>query len=613
MTISLKSASRLLAALLCIAVLSNTAAAQTDIDFSYCAGYGKFGAELFWGSESNAHLSAAVKLDRNRLCGDKIIAIRFFIDPAENMKDCMVFIKKALADDWSLYDQEFTPQEGWNTVMLDYPFTIKDDYTELYVGYEMTCNGETIGYNRINVEIPGNGDNYVRNGYGEWQTLTKLTGAPAQLSLSAILTGGDYQSQPDNGLAFIPDRHQHSVVTANEPFNFYATVFNTGVNTLRQLTVSYLLDGSATEYRQTIETSLLNYFDQQLEIPVTVPEGSHTVHVKVKGANEDVYNAEFTVNAHPRTWPHRPLVELFTSQYCSNCPEGEAALDKVLDKCGAEVTRIAHHSGFAEDNFTIAASDAIAAALGVTSAPSMALNRATDLNGNRVFHPAYSGVTMFQDYIRARATVGTTAECLYHTPDHIVTAKVSAGECEAGAYTRKMMLHAVVCEDHLTDFQTGKGTSYPAFDHSHAARAFLTPVEGVAVEFDAEGNADYEFSAEIPLLKKGFDGATHPLTGENLNLVTFLTDEAGEVINSAVSPVAITSESGIGTITATEAQLVCISSDGTIALLDDSDSAYIYNLSGIMCGTLTPGQSLRLPAGFYLVRTASGLLRKIAI
>lgn len=613
MTISLKSASRLLAALICIAVLSNTAAAQTDIDLSYCAGYGKFGAELFWGSESNAHLSAAVKLDRNQLCGDQIVAVRFFIDPAENMKDCMVFIKRALADDWNLYDQEFAPQRGWNTVILDYPFTIKDDYTELYIGYEMTCNGETIGYNRINVEIPGNGDDYVRNGYGEWQTLTKITGAPAQLSLSAILTGGDYQSLRKEGLYFLPDLHQHSVVSANEPFNFYATVFNTGVNTLRQLTVSYLLDGSSTEHRQTIETSLLNYFDEQLEIPVTVPEGYHTVHVKVKGANEDVYNAEFTVNAHPRTWPLRPLVELFTSQYCSNCPEGEAALDKVLHKCGAEVTRIAHHSGFAEDNFTIAASDAIASALGVTSAPSMTLNRASDLGRDRVFHPANSRVTMFQDYIRAGATVGTWAECLYHTPDQIVTAKVSAGKCEGGTFTRKMMLHAVVCENHLTDFQTGKGTSYQSFDHSHAARAFLTPVEGVEVEFDADGNAVYEFSAEIPVLKKGLDGATHPLTGENLYLVTFLTDEAGEVINSAVSPVAITTESGIDTITATEAQLVSISPDGTITLLGDSTVAHVYSLSGIMCGTLAPGQSLRLPSGFYIACTPSGLLQKIAL
>ena len=133
------------------------------------------------------------------------------------------------------------------------------------------------------------------------------------------------------------------------------------------------------------------------------------------------------------------------------------------------------------------------------------------------------------------------------------------------------------------------------------------------MEFDADGNAVYEFSAEIPVLKKGLDGATHPLTGENLYLVTFLTDEAGEVINSAVSPVAITSESGIDTITATEAQLVSISPDGTITLLGDSAVAHVYGLSGIMCGTLIPGQSLRLPAGFYIVRTPSGLLQKIAL
>lgn len=63
-------------------------------------------------SESNTHISAAVKLDRNPFCGDNIIAIRFFIDQTENMKDRMIFIKRALTDEWSLYDHKFTPKEG---------------------------------------------------------------------------------------------------------------------------------------------------------------------------------------------------------------------------------------------------------------------------------------------------------------------------------------------------------------------------------------------------------------------------------------------------------------------------------------------------------------------
>ena len=72
-TRNMKISPRLTTVLLGMAIISTfsspSSAVQAIPQQSYCTGYGNGKPDILWGSESNAHLSAAVKLDKDMLKG----------------------------------------------------------------------------------------------------------------------------------------------------------------------------------------------------------------------------------------------------------------------------------------------------------------------------------------------------------------------------------------------------------------------------------------------------------------------------------------------------------------------------------------------------------------
>ena len=93
----------------------------------------------------------------------------------------------------------------------------------------------------------------------------------------------------------------------------------------------------------------------------------------------------------PESFPRKHLIEEFTGQGCGYCPYG---MDCVHDFMGNDTNYILilHHYGYAADHFSVAGSNKITTALGVSGAPSIAIDRAKtkSSNGNKVvFHPGY--------------------------------------------------------------------------------------------------------------------------------------------------------------------------------------------------------------------------------
>lgn len=613
----------IITAILMVWACNPTLSAASDIEQSYCSGYGKEKADFFWGNTTNSHLSAAIKLDRQMLNGSEIVALKFYLDPAPKMNDCMIFIKKNLDREENLYEQEFSPEAGWNIVWLDYPFGISN-LEEVYIGYEMTCNGETIGaaYNAP-TEAPSEADR-VRDGRGDWGSLSDITGRPSQLSLAAILTGGDYSTLPQTGIAVSPDALP-SLVKADEPFDLSATVMNTGVQTLHGLSMTYTVDGDIPGETVYITDRMMNCGSQLVTIPVTVSQGRHKVDVTVTreggSTTDDFQTFSFAVDAYPRAYPKLPLVEVFTSQYCTNCPVGEENLEKVLHAYNSPVTRISHHSGFAPDNFTIPQSETLAESFGILSAPSMMLDRAPAMAGGQsalVFNPGYANLSHFEGYKNQNTLIGIQTQAVYHTPDHLLTVKTTVEKDESFAVDN-LMLHVIVCEDAVEDFQLIPGSAIPSYTHSHAVRAFLTPVDGQPVVFDADGNAVVEFSTELPASKTGTSGNLVYPVADNLNVVTFLAHNNlaasdFKVANSSTSIPEISEESGIATISAdASTALAYIAPDGSVTPASDLIVIDIHNLNGTRVATLRDGASLKLAPGIYIISSPEGLSQKIAV
>lgn len=600
-------------------------AAPTEVERSFCSGYGKERVDFFWGSTTNSHLSAAVKLGKEQLNGRELVALKFCMDMASNMKDCMIFIKSDLLHDGNLYEQEFYPCEGWNVIWLDFPFSL-EGLDELYVGYELTCNDEAIGAVGVDAEDSGAVDaDCVRTGYGDWTHLSDIRKTPVHLALSAILTGGDYSGIPEYGIGFLPDVVP-SIVKAGEPFDVYGEVVNKGIVTLRSFSVDCTVDGNAIgEPVVFAPDAMFNYGIERVVVPVAVDAGRHEVCVTVSIDGQGNGNQEasfgFVVDSYDRVYPELPLVEVFTSQYCSNCPGGEAVLDRVLDKSGVSVARIHHHAGYTADFFTIPQSEELAGLMGVGSAPSMCLCRdVTRVAGGDalVYHPAYSSVSQYSRFKRANTLVGLSVSGVYYVPDEKLKVVVAVEKDEA-AILGNPMLNVVVCENHVDGFQLGAGTTYVSYDHNHVVRLILTPLEGRQVGFDAQGRAEFEFVSSLPATKDGLNGEpSEPVVG-NLEIVAFLADgfpsvSGSAVYNSATAKVEISEDSGIAlpAVDGRGAELA-VGSDGTVGIVGDGVSAVVYDAGGRLCGVLSANSSLRLPGGIYIVRFSNGAVSKVVV
>lgn len=94
----------------------------------------------------------------------------------------------------------------------------------------------------------------------------------------------------------------------------------------------------------------------------------------------------------PASFPRKFLLEQFTAQSCGNCPYGMLCIAEAMAQDSGQYIWVAHHFGFAADEYTISESRNICNLLGISGAPIVSLNR-TKQKINEInqltFHPAY--------------------------------------------------------------------------------------------------------------------------------------------------------------------------------------------------------------------------------
>ena len=94
----------------------------------------------------------------------------------------------------------------------------------------------------------------------------------------------------------------------------------------------------------------------------------------------------------PASFPRKFLLEQFTAQSCGNCPYGMLCIAEAMAQDSGQYIWVAHHYGFASDEYTISESRNISNLLGIQGAPIVSLNRTKQKIGQASqlsFHPAY--------------------------------------------------------------------------------------------------------------------------------------------------------------------------------------------------------------------------------
>ena len=231
----------------------------------------------------------------------------------------------------------------------------------------------------------------------------------------------------------------------------------------------------------------------------------------------------------PESFPRKHLIEEFTGQGCGYCPYG---MDCVHDFIGNDTNYILvlHHTYYT-DNFTVADSKKISSALGVSSAPSIAIDRAKtkSSNGNMVvFHPGYLP-TVNKNQFEQTTYASVNIRNIYDASSRELRVVVSGALCKEDY--PELKLTVLVKESGMIDYQADNFATYEGwkeFRHANAVRAFLSDnPKGDPITVKADRHYEEQFVID---LKSTWNA-------ENCMVVAFLSEEFQPVVQAAQKPV----------------------------------------------------------------------------
>lgn len=184
------------------------------------------------------------------------------------------------------------------------------------------------------------------------------------------------------------------------------------------------------------------------------------------------------VNDVPLIYDRKHLLEHFTCDQCVYCPYGMYNIVDYLETAKTPTIWVSHHAGFDQDEFTIAESLKLASALGVSSAPAMAMNRTQQEKG-LIFNPGYLPQITIKD--KNKAAVSVNIQHSYNADSRKMDITVS-GE-SSFATDGKFLLSVLVKENRLVGkqadyFYAWGDYMWKEFMHTRVIRGMLTPAMG---------------------------------------------------------------------------------------------------------------------------------------
>ena len=255
-----------------------------------------------------------------------------------------VFITDNLTGNY-LYEQKVTDVTtepfAKVDVRLDTPFSIPAG-KKIYVGVYCTLNSANdmpvVCDNAYHTSTLGGWLGYRENSNESW-AWDNITSAYGFVTVGAKIKSSTF---PENSVSIVSISGQ-PVATQNEPFSFNLTLQNNGVNTIRQLTIDYGVDGDAMTSEDftldqdwTINQHVLASIEDIIAKKATK---SSNVTVKISAINGQPNTSANAVGSYPITivpagtdLPRNVVIEEFTSTSCPSCPVGYTAMETIHEE-----------------------------------------------------------------------------------------------------------------------------------------------------------------------------------------------------------------------------------------------------------------------------------------
>ena len=388
---------------------------------------------------------------------------------------------------------------GWQYVLFEEPYELGEE--SIYVGFETRGVGSFLALENINKSLDGE---MIKIDDKAWAKVKDAVVAGHAWSIQAILAGGDYSNEVQKDV-ILDGASAAKNAKSGEQLAIEVEVRNAGVKPMENICLALEMN----DQKDTVvyENKLMNgqsiiltyndfaapdmesaYSNLTLKIAVVEPEDAN-----LKNNESTVNVGVFSSNAVSR---NKMLIEQFTGQGCQYCPSGAEALKASIAgmKNPEHVIWVAHHAGFAKDDFTLNESLEIAASLRVSGAPNCVVDRmevdyAPGETG-MVWHPGYSTTAMLEELteIPGLATMELTASYTEENRQLLVAVK-------GQALVPNAKITMLIKQSGIVARQTNGGSNYV---HNNAPRMFLTASRGEKLEVDSEGNYEVSYVVNIP-------------------------------------------------------------------------------------------------------------------
>lgn len=513
---------------------------------------------------------------------------------------------------------------GWHEVTLNEPYTITGK--KFYIGYQ--------GNMRMNVSAVGctmNGNNDICKVFiGDSDEAEKWpTSFSAQtLAIYGVTEGDKEITLPDMKIEKVnitPCANNGEYVTVQAQVKNWGTLPFSGAN----LTCGFIdenrvetqtlnaempvgAEAQTVEFNLPVSASYASLREVILGGSTTLTSDDLNPDDNIVYFNTLTYNKDEQYNVLDYA-EKKMLVEEFTTQKCVNCPAGHSMMEVALTDV-TDVVRIAHHTGYFTDKFTVE--------------ESTELNEFF-FNGTSSFAPGYvadrTKINTYQEYpgmvivpnnpvdilgniesVKTPAFASVNIRKNYNPETRELRVFVSGDFIVRDVTPR---LTVVLTEDGIVS--DGQSGTTGDFTYDHTIRAFLTPATGA--ELEVKDN-HYQWAATYVIPEKitsAYDASYDmtyevPTNPENMNIVAFISNhdevnrEKSRVFN--VNSYAVNGENLA--ITESRAENVEIYGlQGEIAVIgEDVANVQIFTTDGRLAGSMANAGSMALPKGLYIVK-----------
>lgn len=478
--------------------------AQETLNLGYCDGKLASTSDLSF-KGNNQWGEAAIYFPADGLKayeGNNIVSVRVGLVSRINLDSLVIWIRKDLEGpnvQEHIITKDSSPRisTGWNEMVLETPMPV-DGSEGLYIGYsyKQRSGVATISY----VDNPQQNAFFVKLGDdAAWEDKCK----DGALSIEAVLEG---ERLPQYDLQL----KRATVMWASDgSMTIMGTVRNKAAKTVNGFTLTAAVDGTDISLDSSFADVLASGEETEVSFKAQSDiEGIGTIHpvtLSISSLGEDVQDENMFNNTLTADFFYRRhvLLEEFTTEQCSNCPDVAAFVNSVLadELYASDVSMVAHHSGFYTDPFTQPCDNSLVwlyNSNGSLFAPAMMFDRyASHLSSTGMPTPVIfvSDRSSLEAYLTERIMTGSQVymDVVLTTEDSIHYDVHVEGGRSAGFDTDMFMTIYLTESDVPAVYQQG---TTGGFRHNHLIRAYNS-IWGEPITWNDDNTFAFDWSFEV--------------------------------------------------------------------------------------------------------------------